>query len=184
MCNFLSLPAITSLGAYSLQTNLQKNTSMRKRRLPSLTLIGPAQLKLYYRRPLLQQMVSILSASDAVNWLRDHVIDGDQIDLKEFFWVLLLTRSNRLLGHTTLAMGGSSGVVVDIKELFQLVLLSNAKGLIVTHNHPSGSLTASPSDKAITRKIAKVAKLFDIHLLDHIIITSESYLSFVEGGLL
>ncbi|MNR20999.1 hypothetical protein D3C85_1378730 [compost metagenome] len=74
--------------------------------------------------------------------------------------------------------------MVDIRLLFAAALKSNATGLIVSHNHPSGRTEPSEPDRYITRKIAQAGLLLDIKLLDHLIITSESYYSFADQGAL
>jgi len=86
------------------------------------------------------------------------------------------------MGYYLLSMGGIAGTVVDPKLVFQCALLSCAESIILCHNHPSTNLTPSEADHAITKKIAKAGKLLDITLLDHIIITENSYYSFADHG--
>ena len=78
-------------------------------------------------------------------------------------------------------MGTTNGVTVNIKEVFQLALLTNVTCIIVAHNHPSGKLIASESDKRITQKLKKASKLLDLTLLDHLIITSEDFMSYSDS---
>lgn len=125
----------------------------------------------------------ITCADDADRMLRSY-IDLDRIDLKEFFWVIMLNRANRVLGISEIAMGTTNGVLVDVKEVCQLALLTSATQIVVSHNHPSGRLIASKADMEITTKIKEALSLFDSTLLDHIIITSESFFSFANEGLL
>ncbi|NOU62268.1 JAB domain-containing protein [Marinifilum caeruleilacunae] len=106
------------------------------------------------------------------------------IDHKESFKVLLLTRANRVLGIVNLFIGGISGVSVDAKLVYQVALKCNAAGIILMHNHPSGNLSASEGDLQITRKLVEVGKLLDLPVIDHVIFTSESYYSFADEGLL
>mgnify|MGYP000619166385 FL=1 len=109
-------------------------------------------------------------------------MDNNRIDYKEFFWVLLLTNANQVLGVSEISVGSTTGVSVNIKEIYQLALLSNASAVIVAHNHPSGKLTPSTADKNITEKLQKALKLLDIILLDHLILTSEGFVSFSDSG--
>jgi DNA repair protein RadC len=139
------------------------------------------EVEIVYIRPVFDSMPTIRSSSDVERIMRQ-VIKLNRIDYKEFFWVLLLNNSNKVLSCSEIAKGGTTGVNVNIKEIFQLILKSNATGLILCHNHPSGKLKASKSDEQITYKISAAAKVFDINLLDHIIITKESYFSFVDEG--
>ena len=100
--------------------------------------------------------------------------------------MLLLSRSNKVLGITTISTGGVSASLMDRKVMFQHALKANACGIIIAHNRPSGNKMPSESDTKITRKIKDAGEILDIQLLDHIILTPEEdvYTSFVDEGLL
>jgi DNA repair protein RadC len=90
-----------------------------------------------------------------------------------------------VLGTAPISLGGASGTVTDVKIILQYALKTNAIGIIICHNHPSGALNPSESDAKITHKIKDAAGLLDMQLLDHIIITPhEGYYSFADNGLL
>ena len=110
--------------------------------------------------------------------------DKNIIELQEEFKVLLLNRSNTVLGVYPLSKGGVSGVVVDAKLVFSVALKCNASSIIVAHNHPSENLTPSEADKLITRKLKTAGKYLDIALLDHLIITKDNYYSFKDNELI
>ncbi|QTE21062.1 JAB domain-containing protein [Polaribacter cellanae] len=152
---------------------------------PFLTkeILSCAEVEIHYKRPLFSKMKSIASAQDVDNLLRTY-IDTNVIDVKEFFYVVLLSRSNKVLGISTIGCGSVSGVIVNLKEIFQLTLLSHASQIVVAHNHPSGKLTPSENDKQLTEKLKQGLSLFDVKLLDHLILTSEAYLSFADEGML
>ena len=80
--------------------------------------------------------------------------------------------------------GSSAGVLVDPKLIMAAAIKSNACGIILAHNHPSGNLRPSESDKALTHKIKNGAAFLDIVVHDHIVLSSESYFSFADEGLL
>jgi DNA repair protein RadC len=103
--------------------------------------------------------------------------------LHEEFWVLFLNNSNKVLHKAQLSKGGMTGTVVDTRIIFKTALEYNAISLILTHNHPSGKLVASESDKEITRKLQLAGKQMDIMILDHVIITESSYFSFADEGI-
>ncbi len=147
--------------------------------LPSLEFYTPQEVSIHYKRPIFSSMASISCLTDAVKYLR-LFIDKDRLDYKEFFWVLLLNNANRLIAFSEIGVGSDVGVVINHKEIFQLILKTNAKGFIVAHNHPSGQLTISKKDKIETQRIKKLADLISVRLLDHIIITSESHISIIE----
>lgn len=109
--------------------------------------------------------------------------DLDTIEYFEEFRLMLLTRSNKVLGIASISKGGISGTVTDIRIILQYAIKANASGLIICHNHPSGNLQPSESDLAITRKVKDSAKLMDIQLLDHLIIIPEGrYFSMADDG--
>lgn len=111
--------------------------------------------------------------------------DPDTIEFFEEFKVLLLNRSNSVLGILNLSKGGISGTVTDTRIVFQAAIKGNASGIILAHNHPSGNLNPSESDTKITNKIKEAGNIMDIQLLDHIILTTEDeYYSFADNGLL
>lgn len=106
------------------------------------------------------------------------------MDYCERFAVLLLSRSNRVLGLAWISQGGISGTLIDVRLIFQAALKANASSIILLHNHPSGQLEASDADIRITRKIKTGADTLDISVLDHLIITSENFISLADEGLL
>jgi len=109
----------------------------------------------------------------------------DTIEFYEEFKVLLLNRSNAVLGLISVSKGGISGTVTDVRIILQAAIKSCASGIIVAHNHPSGNLNPSESDSRITQKIKEAGNIMDIQLLDHLIIASEdNYYSFADNGLL
>ena len=106
------------------------------------------------------------------------------IEYKERFGILLLSRGMKVLGLAWISTGGVSGTVVDAKLIFQTALKANASAIILLHNHPSGQLLTSEADRRITRKIKEGGKWLDIDVPDHIILTSESYKSMADEGVM
>jgi DNA repair protein RadC len=102
----------------------------------------------------------------------------------EEFWVLYLDNSNKVINRYQVSKGGMTSTVVDSRIIFKKALLSGAVAIILSHNHPSGSLRPSEQDKALTNKIKKASAFMDIKLLDHIIVTDKSYFSFADEMLL
>ena len=124
----------------------------------------------------------IITPEDSYKILRQ-IWDPGKIEMVEEFKVLLLNRSNKVLGVFNASSGGITGTIADPRLILAAAVKSNACCLILSHNHPSGSLKPSEADKELTSKIKCAAQYFDIKVLDHIIISSESYLSFAEEGL-
>lgn len=106
----------------------------------------------------------------------------DEISYRENFMIMILTNSNHVLGIKKISVGGMTACVVDVRNIIQAVLMAHGVSLILCHNHPSGTLKPSQADKNITSKIGKACKVLDIKLLDHIILTEESYFSFADNG--
>jgi len=102
----------------------------------------------------------------------------------EEFWIVILNTANRLLRTVKISEGGVSATVVDQKKIFKNVIDSLGSAIILVHNHPSGNDKPSESDIKITGKIVGAAKLFDIKVLDHLIITSGSYFSFADNSMI
>lgn len=140
-------------------------------------LLSCAEIELHYKRPLFDSMVSVTKPEDAIKALRQF-INPNTLDLKEVFWLLTLTNSNRLIGISEITTGTTKGVQISPKLIFQIALKTNAVAIIVAHNHPSGKLKISESDRKETQKLKLLADKMEITLLDHLIITSESFLSF------
>jgi DNA repair protein RadC len=134
------------------------------------------QVRLYYKRPHVSEMIILDHTSVVADKLRTVIEDGI-LDLKEYYWVALLTADNRLLGISEINSGTVVEVKLFVREIMQLALLSNAVGIVLIHNHPSGSLIPSEKDIEATKKILEIGKLMDVHLQDHIIITSEDHTS-------
>ncbi len=99
-------------------------------------------------------------------------------------WVLYLTNSNRIIERQRVSQGGVQGTVVDRRLIAKRALELLATQVLMVHNHPSGAAEPSEQDKALTRKIAGALALFDIRLLDHIILSSDGEFSFRQAGLL
>lgn len=104
------------------------------------------------------------------------------INTREAMIALFVNTNNEVICYSVLSIGGLKGTICDPKILFQHGLLSNAAGFIVVHNHPSGNLKPSEVDIKITKKLKEGGVLMDITMLDHLILTDDSYYSFADEG--
>jgi DNA repair protein RadC len=102
----------------------------------------------------------------------------------EEMWIGYLNNTNRPIGFMQLSKGNTNSTVVGIKELVQGAVMCNASAVVMMHNHPSGNKTPSDADISLTNRVMKGLELFDIKLVDHIILTLDSYTSMAEEGLL
>lgn len=110
--------------------------------------------------------------------------DAKTLEHSESFLMLVLNRANKVMGWFKVSQGGINSCLVDIRVIMQVAINSNASGIIISHNHPSGALHPSAEDINITKKIKEACRIMEISLLDHIIITEESYYSFGDEGTL
>ena len=125
--------------------------------------------------------VECIKTDNDVDRIMRPIFDG----LKhEECWVLYLTGSNRLIEHQRVSQGGVQATIVDHRLIIKRALELLATQIILTHNHPSGAAEPSVADKELTKKVADAAALFDIKLLDHVIISREGNCSFRKEGLL
>ncbi|SHG08039.1 DNA repair protein RadC [Arenibacter palladensis] len=102
----------------------------------------------------------------------------------EEFWIVFLNNSNAVLQAGQLSKGGITGTLVDVRLVLKQALELGAVGLILAHNHPSGTLKPSEADKQITKKLKVASEALDIKVLDHIIITQKEYFSFADENIL
>ncbi len=123
---------------------------------------------------------SITSSDDAVRLFRPRL---EKLPHEEC-WAVYLTASNRILERQRVSQGGVQSTVVDHRLIVKRALELLATQLILIHNHPSGAAVPSPQDKVLTERVARAAALFDIRLLDHIIIAREGDFSFCRAGLI
>ena len=102
----------------------------------------------------------------------------------EEFWIIYLNNANKIISKSQLSKGGITGTVVDVRLVFKTALELGAVGIILVHNHPSGTIQPSEADKQITQKLKSGGEYLDIRILDHIIVTETQYFSFSDAGIL
>jgi DNA repair protein RadC len=126
--------------------------------------------------------MKIKDANDSAEFIKQFY-QGD-IEIYESFFLLLLNNNNQTIGYAKISQGGVTSTVVDVKIIAKYVVDSLATGIILAHNHPSGNLNPSSADISITSKVKEAMKLFDVAVLDHIILTADSFYSFANNGLM
>ena len=140
------------------------------------------EVKLTYKSKIkASEREKILSAENAYKILLS-VFDSETIQYKEFFKVILMNRANKVLGVCHISEGGLNETSADIRIIMQAAILGNASAIILAHNHPSGNIQPSMQDDQVTKRVKEIAKLIGINLLDHLIITDETYYSYSENG--
>lgn len=127
----------------------------------------------------------IKDSNSAYSLLMNHIYDSETIQYREYMKLILLNNAKRVLGIAHISEGGLDSTSADIRIIMQAAILGNASAMILSHNHPSGNKQPSNQDDLLTDRVKKAAKLFDIQLLDHIIVTDSGYYSYLdEGGIL
>jgi len=127
--------------------------------------------------------VKITSPAQAAKFFRS-IFDADQIEWAEEFCVVYLCRSLTTIGYSKISHGNTSATAVNVKAIILYGIQLNASGIMVCHNHPSGSTKASDQDNSILIKLCKAARLFDMDVMDSIILTSKEYWSASENGVM
>lgn len=121
-------------------------------------------------------ILPITSPDQAAGILRENLHNLDH----EESWILLLSSDKRPLTKKVITIGTLSTTLIDHRRIVKEALLSNASAIILFHNHPSGSAVPSAADIRETNRLRKACAIFDISLLDHIILTDDSYYSFSD----
>jgi DNA repair protein RadC len=135
-------------------------------------------------KDLVYRPEKIKCSSHVADLLRMHCFPIEEICLRERFVMMSLNRRHGIIGYCLIGIGGRSSTVADITLILQAAIKSNASGVILAHNHPSGNILPSDEDKRLTKAVKDALKLVDIELLDHIILTDENYLSFMDNGVI
>jgi len=143
-----------------------------------ITIIAALELGRRRKEYATEEKPQITSSEDVYRIVKSIFADLSH----EEFWILLLNTRNKVIGKELISKGGMGVVAVDAKTIFQAALQAKATGIVLSHNHPSGSLEPSLADKSLTDKILKGAKCLDIRVLDHVIVSDEGYYSFIDNG--
>lgn len=125
-------------------------------------------------------IVKIMSSPDSAEYARKFYFDD--INIYESMFVILLNKACNTIGYAKISQGGVSQCLVDKKIVAKYAIDSLASAIILVHNHPSGCLKPSKYDDQLTKEIKECLQVFDIQLLDHIIITEDSFYSYNDEG--
>ena len=146
----------------------------------AISIIAALELGRRRKEVELINLDKISSSKDIFNLLSPYFVDL----LHEEFWIILLSRANKVLQKVLISKGGQAGTIADPKIIFKAALEGNAANIILAHNHPSGNLKPSQADIQLTKKLQEAGKLLDLQVFDHLIFTERGYFSFADEGLL
>jgi DNA repair protein RadC len=139
------------------------------------------QLEISVRLKAGTKEAQINNSRDAAEVFRE-IFNADTMCWTEECIILCLNQANGVIGYHKLSSGGMTGTVVDPRVVFTVALKSCASKIMIAHNHPSGNLAPSGADRQITKKLKDAGNLLDIPVLDHIIMSSDGYYSFLDEG--
>jgi len=145
----------------------------------AITIVAALELAKRRRTAEVREKEKISGSKDVYEYFH-HLSDLHN----EEFWIMFLNRANKIISTQKVSQGGITGTVADIRLILKNALENLACGIVLCHNHPSGNLTPSNEDKELTQKVKQTAKLLDINVLDHLIISDAGYYSFADEGLL
>lgn len=120
----------------------------------------------------------VTSSETAVSLMRRHL---NNLPYEEF-WVMLLSQAGKVLKEVNVSRGGVAATAVDVRIIMKHAIDNYASAMILFHNHPSGTMRPSAQDDALTKKIIDAARLFDIRVNDHIIVTDGGYYSYHDDA--
>jgi len=176
--------------ALALATKILRKVDLRSDKLDVDALeeipgVGPAKASRIaaafelVRRRLQREGARVREAKDVLPFVQQ-IRDKHQ----EYFVCLSLNGANEVIENRVVTVGLLDSNQVHPREVYADPLTDRAASIIVAHNHPSGTLEASPEDVALTDRLARAGKLLGIPLLDHIIVTKRGYLSLKQAGYL
>jgi len=123
----------------------------------------------------------ITSSKDAFDYVSQFY--GDDIEIYESMFLVLLNNSNNTIGFVKISSGGMTATICDVRLVCKYAIETLATAIILCHNHPSGLMKESKADIDLSKKVQKALQYFDIRLLDHLILAKNNYLSMSEEGL-
>lgn len=140
------------------------------------------EIQITYKNTLHYADRKTISSSESAYSVLKAFYNPETIDHREESWALYMNTGNQVLAVLQISLGGITGTNMDVRVIFQAALKLNATTIVISHNHPSGNLMPSDADRATTKRIEEAAKVLDMRLLDHLIITSGGYRSFADKG--
>ena len=131
------------------------------------------------------EKIKILNGSDLYAVMQKILLREEKIDQdREHFWVVGLANNQRILFIELISLGSVNKTIAEPMEVFSLALQKRSVRIVLVHNHPSGEMAPSEQDKDVTDRLIQVGKIVNLEVYDHMIISTNTYLSFRDIGLL
>lgn len=160
--------------SYNMEQLYNQLTPHRRR-------IAVAAVELYRRREGRKRNATPIRSSADIHQLMCPYVAHLEV---EEFWMLPMSQAMRVLQPVRIAIGGIDTTVADVRTIMRKLLEVGATNFAIVHNHPSGNVIPSPEDRRLTGSVRDAAKLFNIRLIDHVIIGGGKYYSFADEGLM
>ena len=167
--------SLNTLGKLSIHDLCQYNGIGEAK---AITILAACELGKRRQMETPEERPQLSTATRVYNHMHPQMQD---LDVEEF-WVLYLNQDQRLIKQVRIAHGGISEVSVDVRIIIREAVLSNATLLIVCHNHPSGNITPSRQDDALTKPVRQACEVMRLRLMDHVIVADGRYYSYHEQG--
>ncbi|WP_316736304.1 RadC family protein [Pedobacter aquatilis] len=146
----------------------------------AISIVAALELGLRRKEARVDEVVKVTASSDVYKYLYQTFAHLNH----EEFWILLLNRSNKIVGKHLISKGGQAGTVADPKIIFKVALEQNAAYIVLAHNHPSGNVKPSDSDDKLTSSMVASGNLLSLPVIDHLIFTDNGYYSYRDEGLI
>ena len=160
--------------SYNMERLYNQLTPHRRR-------IAVAAVELYRRREGRGKLADRIRSSADIHHIMCPYIEHLEI---EEFWLLPMSQAMRVMRPIRISIGGIDQTTADVRTIMRKLLEVSATSFAIVHNHPSGNVSPSPEDRKLTGAVRDAAKLFNIHLVDHVIIGAEKYFSFNDECML
>lgn len=144
----------------------------------AITILAASELGKRRKEEEVKEREAILSSRDVYRYFHPLMCDLPT----EEFWVLLLNQACKVIDRVRISAGGLASTAVDVRCILREALLKRAVAMALCHNHPSGSLRPSKEDDSLTEQVNKAAKVMNIRLIDHVILTDGNFYSYADEG--
>ncbi|GGI24260.1 RadC family protein [Pedobacter mendelii] len=168
---------LTKLGRASI-TDLSKFKGIGEAK--AVSIVAALELGLRRKESIEDEVIQVTASSDVYKYLYRTFANLNH----EEFWILLLNRSNKIIGKYLISKGGQAATFADPKIIFKVAIENNAANLVLAHNHPSGNLKPSDSDNKLTRDMVASGTMLGLLVVDHLIFTDNAYYSYKDEGLM
>ncbi len=168
--------SLKALGRYSFkQLCAFKGIGQAK----AVTIMAAVELGIRRLEEFNTEEINVITSSKDIYMLMRHAM----MDLPhEEFWCIMLNNAGKVIGKELIGKGGITQTTADVRLIMRAAIMSRASAIIICHNHPSGNANPSGEDDKLTTSIREAAKLMNIKMLDHLIITANGYYSFADEG--